>query len=65
VPLPSRAEQLATAIAHLQRDGLVIIKDRPGHVADLVEEWAAGQGLVTERRRRSLGRAQHWEIRFR
>jgi hypothetical protein len=56
---------LRTAIAHFQRDGLVIIKDRPGGVADLVERWAEEHGIRTERRERTLGRARHWEIRRR
>lgn len=63
LPLPAREAQLASAIGHFQRDGLVLIKDRPGHVADDLERWAAAQGIPTQRSRRVLGRAGHWEIR--
>ena len=63
MPLPSREDQLRAAIRHFVRDGLVIIKDRPGHVADDVAAWARAQGIATETRPRTLGRAVHWEVR--
>ena len=63
MPLPSREEQFRRAVEHLERDGLVIIKDRAGNVAADVEAWAAGRGIATVRRARTLGRASHWEIR--
>lgn len=63
MPLPPREEQLQNAIAYLRRDGVVLIKNRPGHVADDLEHWAAQQGIATRRVLRTLGRATHWEIR--
>ena len=63
MPLPPRSEQLAAAIRYLERDGVVVIKDRPGNVADDVLAWAAERGLAVTRSRRALGRATHWEIR--
>ena len=63
VPLPPREEQLRRAIACFERDGLVIIKDRAGSVVEDLERWAAARGIATDRRRRTLGRAAHWEIR--
>ena len=63
MPLPPREEQLQSAIRYFRRDGLVLIKDRPGDVADDLEQWMAARGIPTERHRRTLGRAVHWEIR--
>lgn len=63
MPLPSRQEQLQTAIRFFQRDGLVLIKDRPGNVAADLEAWARAAGIRTERLPRTLGAARHWEIR--
>jgi len=63
LPLPPWEAQLETAIAHFRRDGLVLVKDRPGHVAGALERWATAQGIATVRARRTLGRAMHWEIR--
>ncbi len=64
MPLPSPQEQLERSIGYLVRDGVVLIKDRPGNVADLVERWATERGLGVTRTRRPLGRAWHWEIRL-
>ncbi len=63
MPLPPRDEQLQAAIRYFRRDGLVLIKDRPGSVACELRDWAAACGIPTECRRRTLGRAAHWEIR--
>jgi hypothetical protein len=63
MPLPSREEQLRQAIAYFRRDGVVLIKNRKGHVADDLCAWAAAQGIAVERRLVTAGRAEHWEIR--
>jgi Mn-dependent DtxR family transcriptional regulator len=57
------APTVSEALRRLERDGLVIIKDRPGSVVQDLERWAAARGIRTDRRRRALGRATHWEIR--
>ena len=54
---------MRTAIHYFLRDGLVIVKDRPGHVAGDVAAWARDRGIPTETRQRTLGRATHWEVR--
>lgn len=63
MPLPSREEQLERAIAYFRRDGVVLIKNRRGHVADELCAWAAAQGWQVERRLVTAGQAEHWEIR--
>lgn len=63
MPLPPREAQIATAIRYLERDGVVMIKDRPGNVADDVVRWAAAHGIPVTRTPRALGRATHWEVR--
>ena len=63
MPLPSRDEQLAAAIRYFERDGVVMIKDRAGNVADDLVRWAAARGIAVTRAQRTLGRASHWEIR--
>ncbi len=61
--LPSREAQLAQALRHFERDGVVMVKERPGNVADDVVRWAEAHGMAVTRHRRTLGAATHWEIR--
>ena len=63
MPLPAREAQLQRAIAYFERDGVILIKNRSGHVADDFCAWAAAQGIAIERRLVTSGRAEHWEIR--
>lgn len=63
MPLPPREEQLRRAIAFFLRDGVVLIKNRRGDVADELCAWAAAQGFAVTRRLVTSGRAEHWEIR--
>jgi hypothetical protein len=63
MPLPPRQEQLRRAVAYFRRDGVVLIKNRRGHVAEELCAWAAAQGIAVERRLVTSGRAEHWEIR--
>lgn len=63
MPLPTPEQQLQTAIRYFRRDGLVLIKDRPGSVVEAFRAWAQANAIDLECRRRTLGRASHWELR--